>query len=93
MYDSAELFIGRRIMELEEKSCRPSKETERDLAGFFEFLRSCGKLTKDDLLASVMDVLFSGVDTTSNTMQWVFICWPNILRNRRFFDRKCSQWL
>ena len=71
MYDSAELFIGRRIMELEEKSCKPSKETERDLAGFFEFLLACGKLTKDDLLASVMDVLFAGVDTTSNTMQWV----------------------
>ena len=34
MYDTAELFIGRRIMELEEKSCRPSKETELDLAGF-----------------------------------------------------------
>ena len=58
-------------MELEEKSCRPSKETERDLAGFFEFLLACGKLTKDDQLTSVMDVLFAGVDTTSNTMQWV----------------------
>ena len=32
---------------------------------------SSGKLTKDDLLASVIDVLFAGVDTTSNTMQWV----------------------
>ena len=56
-------------MELEEKSCRPSKETDRDRAGLFEFLRSCGKLTKDDLLASVMGVLFAGVDTTSNTIQ------------------------
>ncbi|CAH3119540.1 unnamed protein product [Pocillopora meandrina] len=27
MYDYAELFIGRRIKELEEKSCKPSKET------------------------------------------------------------------
>ena len=33
MYDYAELFIGRRIKELEEKSCKPSKETERDRAG------------------------------------------------------------
>ena len=82
MYDSAELFIGRRIMELEEKSCRPSKETERDLAGFFEFLLACGKLTKDDLLASVMDVLFAGVDTTSTRCNGFFICWPKILRNR-----------
>ena len=33
MYDYAELFIGRRIKELEEKSCKPSKETERNRAG------------------------------------------------------------
>ena len=44
---------------------------ESDKAGFFEFLLSSGKLTKDDLLATVIDVLFAGVDTTSNTMQWV----------------------
>ena len=71
MYDYAELFIGRVIKELEEKPCKPSKETERDRAGFFEFLLASGKLTTDDLLASVIDVLFAGVDTTSNTMQWV----------------------
>ena len=79
-------------MELEEKSCRPSKETERDLAGFFEFLLACGKLTKDDLLASVMDVLFAGVDTTSNTMQWVLYMLAKNPEKRRFFDEKCSQW-
>ena len=33
MYEYAELFIGRRIKELEEKSCKPSKETDRDRAG------------------------------------------------------------
>ena len=71
LYDYAELFVGRRINELEEKSCKPSKEKDRDRAGFFEFLLISGKLTKDDLLASVIDVLFAGVDTTSNTMQWV----------------------
>ena len=70
MYDYAELFIGRRIEELE-KSRNPSEETERDRVGFFEFLLSSEKLSKDDLLASVIDVLFAGVDTTSNTMQWV----------------------
>ena len=71
MYDCAELFIGRGVKELEVKSSKRSKETDRDLAGFFEFLLPFGKLTKDDLLASVMDVLFAGVDTTSNTMQWI----------------------
>ena len=71
MYYYAELFIERRIKELAEKSCKPSEETERDRAGIFEFLLASGKFTKDDLLASVIDVLFAGVDTTSNTMQWV----------------------
>ena len=78
MYDYAELFIGRRINELEEKSCKPSKETERDQAGFFKFLLASGKLTKDDLLANVIDVLFAGVDKNPE--------------KRRFFDEKCSQW-
>ncbi|KAJ7340046.1 hypothetical protein OS493_002769 [Desmophyllum pertusum] len=83
MYECAELFIGRRINELEEQqkvqshhsseaqSHHSSEAAEGDKAGFFEFLLSSGKLTKDDLLASVIDVLFAGVDTTSNTMQWM----------------------
>ena len=91
MYDYAELFIGRRIKELEEKSSKPTKETERDRVGFFEFLLASGKLTKDDLLASVIDVLFAGVDTTSNTMQWVLYMLAKNPEKRRFFDEKCSQ--
>jgi len=76
MYEYAELFIQRKINELEEHQfTAKSRVTESsecdDKAGFFEFLLSSGKLTKDDLLASVIDVLFAGVDTTSNTMQWV----------------------
>ena len=92
MYDYAELFIGRRINELEEKSRKPSKETKRDRAGFFKFLLASGKLTKDDLLASVIDVLFAGVDTKSNTMQWVLYMLAKNPEKRRFFDEKCSQW-
>ena len=73
MYQYAELFIERRINELEEQQRNQSSDPSEpsDKAGFFEFLLSSGKLTKDDLLASVIDVLFAGVDTTSNTMQWV----------------------
>ena len=75
MYEYAELFIQRRIHDLEEQyksqSRDPSGPSESDKAGFLEFLLSSGKLTKDDLLATVIDVLFAGVDTTSNTMQWV----------------------
>ena len=66
--------------------------TKRDRAGFFEFLLASGKLTKDDLLASVIDVLFAGVDTTSNTMQWVLYMLAKNPEKRRFFDEKCSQW-
>ena len=64
MYDQAELFIGSKVKELE-KSCKPSKETERDRAGFFKFLLAGGKLTKDDLSANASDVLFAGVNTTT----------------------------
>ena len=77
MYEYAELFIQRKVNELEEHGYKsqtrnPSEPSKGDdKAGFFEFLLSSGKLTKDDLLASVIDVLFAGVDTTSNTMQWV----------------------
>ena len=70
MHEYAEMFIQRRMNVLEDKS-RISSKRDDDKAGFFEFLLSSGKLTKDDLLASVIDVLFAGVDTTSNTMQWI----------------------
>ena len=69
MYEYAELFIARRVKELEESKTTESSGSET--AGFFEFLLSSGKLSKNDFLASVIDLLFAGVDTTSNTMQWV----------------------
>ena len=72
MYEYAELFIQRKIHDLEEQQYKNQSRNPSALkAGFFEFLLSSGKLTKDDLLATVIDVLFAGVDTTSNTMQWV----------------------
>ena len=75
MYEYAEMFIQRRLRDLEEEQKNQSRgssgSSESEKAGFFEFLLSSGKLTKDDLLATVIDVLFAGVDTTSNTMQWV----------------------
>ena len=70
MYKYAELFIERRIKELKAKP-HDSTRLEDDKEGFFEYLLSSGKLTIEDLLACVIDVLFAGVDTTSNTMQWV----------------------
>lgn len=70
MHHYAEMFIEQRLKEIEERE-KMKPTDSREKMGFFEFLLSSGKLTKDDLLASVIDILFAGVDTTSNTMQWV----------------------
>ena len=72
MYDYAEMFIEKRLKELEERGkLKPNERESGGKMGFFEFLLSSGNLSKEDLLASVIDILFGGVDTTSNTMQWV----------------------
>ena len=69
MYKYTELFISMKIQELEEKGKLDSdKSNER--VDFLTFLLSSKKLTREDLLSSVIDILFAGVDTTSNTMQW-----------------------
>jgi len=72
MYDYAEMFIEQRLKELEEREkMKPNERESGGKIGFFEFLLSSGNLTKEDLLASVIDILFAGVESTSNTMQWV----------------------
>ena len=72
MYDYAEMFIEQRLKELEEReNMKPHERESGGKMGFFEFLLSSGNLTKEDLLGSVIDILFGGIDTTSNTMQWV----------------------
>ncbi|KAK3726931.1 hypothetical protein QZH41_004224 [Actinostola sp. cb2023] len=69
MYKYAELFISQKVQELEsEKKLDAAKDPEK--VGFVEFLLSNEKLSRDDLIASIIDLLFAGVDTTSNTMQW-----------------------
>ena len=72
MYDYAEMFIQQRLKELEEReNMKPHERESGGKMGFFEFLLSSGNLTKEDLLGSVIEILFGGVDTISNTMQWV----------------------
>ena len=72
MYFYAEHFIAEKIKELENQGggLEVSEESEGERVGFMRFLLSSKKLTKEDLLASVIDLLFAGVDTTANTMQW-----------------------
>ena len=71
MHDYAAIFIGNKLQEYEEQDKLGSTEESDQKAEFLKFLLSSKQLTKDDLLASVIDLLFAGVDTTSNTMQWV----------------------
>ena len=72
MYEYAELFISRRLEEMvKHREEIHSSGTVEVRLSFFEFLMSSDKLTEADLLASVIDVLFAGVDTTSNAMQWI----------------------
>ena len=72
MYDYAEMFIEQRLKELEEREkMKPNERESGGKIGFFEFLLSSGNLTKEDLLGSVIEILFGGIDTTSDTMQWV----------------------
>lgn len=72
MYKYAEMFVRQRVKEMEDREkMKPNGTDNEERMGFLEYLLSSEKLTKDDLLASVIDILFGGVDTTSNTMQWV----------------------
>lgn len=75
MYKYADMFIAKKVQEIENKrKLDPegfedqSKEPER--VGFVEFLLTKENLSRDDLMASIIDLLFAGVDTTSNSMQW-----------------------
>lgn len=71
IYKFAELNVVWKINELREKESQAKgSEGNGRTGGFFEFLLCSGKLTEEDLLASVIDLIFAGVDTTSNTMQW-----------------------
>ena len=72
MYEYADMFIKQKVNEMKDlEKLEPNGIDTGKKMGFFDYILSSGKLTKDDLLASVIDILFGGVDTTSNTMQWV----------------------
>ncbi|EDO48366.1 predicted protein, partial [Nematostella vectensis] len=64
-------YTGALVEEKKIELMKTELESSEDKPDFFRFLLSSGKLTENDLLASVIDLLFAGVDTTSNTMLWV----------------------
>ncbi|EDO40321.1 predicted protein [Nematostella vectensis] len=70
MYHCANVFVDERIKEMEQEEI--CKDFEKDVTrlDFFTFLLLRGNLKKEDLLASVIDLIFAGSDTTANTFQW-----------------------
>ena len=68
MYDCVETFLKEAVEEMKESSSEGKPENER--VKFLEYLLMSGKLEEDDLVASVIDLMFAGVDTTSNTVHW-----------------------
>jgi len=74
MYKYADMFITKKVEQLErEGKLNPKhldENPEPEKVGFVEFLLTKENLSTDDLMASIIDLLFAGVDTTSNTMQW-----------------------
>lgn len=72
----ADLFISKKVQQLEregrlQRSSADNESQEVERVGFVEFILSNDNMTKDDVMASIIDLLFAGVDTTSNTMQWI----------------------
>lgn len=74
MYKYAEIFIDEKIKDLEQQGKlseeNPKENLEDEGAGFFEFLIANGKLSREDITASVIDLMFAGIETTSNTILW-----------------------
>ncbi|EDO35419.1 predicted protein, partial [Nematostella vectensis] len=66
MYRCGDLFIGKKLHELK----RQGNSKARDHSDLFGLLLASGELIEDDLVASVVEFLFTGVDAVSNTMLW-----------------------
>ena len=46
-------------------------ENFEDSAELIPFLLSTDRISEDEVSSSIVDTLFAGVDTISNTMQWM----------------------
>lgn len=68
MYQLAQLFI---YQELERnKDEEPSLQNVSEVS-LLKYLLFTAKFNPKDTLSSIIDLMFGGVDTTSNTMQWI----------------------
>eukprot|EP00794_Sanderia_malayensis_P010280 gene10280-11337_t len=69
MYNFTEMLIEEKLQDFFQKENHlNSKESSH---GLIPFLLSSKDFAADEIVSSVVDTLFAGVDTTSNTMQWM----------------------
>ena len=69
LYKIAEELIQNKLDEMERRLDRG--ESIGDSGEVIPFLLSSNQISKDEIGPSIVDTLFAGVDTTSNTMQWM----------------------
>lgn len=71
MYKYADRFIDETVKDVEiRRGQSNAADSTAEKVGFVEYLLFQRQLSKRDLMASMIDLFFAGVDTTSNTMQW-----------------------
>ena len=69
LYKIAEELIQNKLDEVERRLDRG--ESIGDSGEVIPFLLSSNQISEDEIGSSIVDTLFAGVDTTSNTMQWM----------------------
>lgn len=69
LYAFADEMIEEKLSEIQERFDRgDNMENSKEL---IPFLLSSDMISEDEVSSSIVDTLFAGVDTTSNTMQWM----------------------
>ena len=68
MYQLTLFFLNQKIGRIKDEES--SLESDSGV-GLLKYLLLKEKFTPKDVLSSIVDVIFAGVDTTSNTMQWI----------------------
>ena len=69
LYEFADALIEERLDEIARKV--ELGEKVENAQGVIPFLLSTKTVSEDEISSSIVDTLFAGVDTTSNTMQWM----------------------
>ena len=68
MYNIAEKLIDEKLEDVAHRRKSDKSGFESEL---IPFLLSTNRIDEDEVVSSIVDTLFAGVDTSSNTMQWM----------------------